>query len=93
MSNYASGKNAWSICATCGWRCAYTERFESSYHTFVCPVCFDGDYDLQNHPQNKSPPIVPDPQALRNPRPDTNLDPNQYDDDQKVPVEPGQTPS
>ena len=34
-----------------------------------CPTCFDGAYDLKNHPQNKIP-NVRDDITIRNPRPD-----------------------
>lgn len=93
MTSYASGKYAWSICDTCGFRYPYLEMQKTSYDAVVCPDCYDGSYDLKNHPQNKSPPIVPDPMVLKDPRPDTNLDPNQYDDDQETPLQPGQVPA
>ena len=34
-----------------------------------CPTCFDGAFDLKNHPQNKAP-NVRDITAIENPRPD-----------------------
>jgi hypothetical protein len=72
--NYASGKHAWFICDECGMRYPYRERRKTSYGTFVCPVDFDGEFDLHNHPQNSSPPITADAEALEDARPDVALD-------------------
>lgn len=73
MSNYASGRYSWSCCDCCNQRYAYTDMRTSSYGTRVCPTCYDGAYDLKNHPQNEPPPVQPDPEALQDPRPDTRL--------------------
>lgn len=73
MTQYASGKFSVFCCDVCGWEYPYLDREYSSYHTVQCPVCFDGSYDLVNHPQNKPPPVYPDPQAILDPRPDVPL--------------------
>lgn len=72
---FAKGKNALGICDTCG----LTYKLSTLKPTMVrmrptglrvCPTCFDPD-----HPQNRQglKPIN-DPQALRNPRPDTGAE-------------------
>lgn len=72
--NFASGQHALGICDICGVRCEYPtmrEVYRAGMPTNVmaCQVCWDKD-----HPQNflgRKP--VYDPQALKNPRPDTSL--------------------
>lgn len=73
MTVYASGRSSVFICDQCSWEYPYLDRKKSSYNTIVCPVCFDGSYDLKNHPQNDPPPVYPDPQAIVDPRPDVDL--------------------
>lgn len=71
---YSSGKYAWGMCDTCGIRCKLLElipQFIRGQRTgmLACPTCDDPD-----HPQNFLDKYVSvDPQALRNPRPDTGL--------------------
>lgn len=82
---FATGKYAYFYCDQCGWKTPYLSQKEESTKMRVCLDCFD-KMDLKNHPQNKPPPVVPDPEALRNPRPDNpgitwaqqNLIPWQY---------------
>jgi hypothetical protein len=62
---FASEKRAFGFCDRCGFRYDLNQR--------VCPECWEID-----HPQNwvgiiGSRKAADDPQALRNPRPDTNL--------------------
>jgi len=72
-SNYAAGKKALGYCDRCGQRWLLRKlRAEvvkgKITDVRVCPTCWDPD-----HPQlhlGETP--VNDPQALRNPRPDTN---------------------
>jgi hypothetical protein len=48
----------------------------NSYNLLVCQTCFDGAYDLKNHPQNSIPDVRDNP-VIQNPRPDIggrNLD-------------------
>jgi len=69
---FASGKWAWGICDTCGIRAKLiTLQVQSvmgrEIHIRSCATCNDPD-----HPQNFLPKFVTnDPQALRDPRPDT----------------------
>jgi|TARA_E500000178_G_scaffold322985_1_gene348169 hypothetical protein len=65
----ATIKRALGMCDECGF--VYPQRIMrlSSYNTLRCPTCFDGRYDLKNHPQNQSPDVSEDP-AIRNARPD-----------------------
>ena len=65
----ASNKNALAMCDTCGFVYAQRVMRLSSYNTLQCPTCFDGQYDLKNHPQNRVPDVRDDP-TIRNPRPD-----------------------
>lgn len=74
MANrFASGKNAISECDRCGQRFKLkvlkTEIIKTkNYNLLVCPECWDPDHpqlQLGMYP-------VDDPQALRNPRPDTS---------------------
>ena len=71
--SYASGRNASAICDTCGMSYPYLEMRTNSYGGRVCPTCFDGNYDIKNHPQNKPPPVASDPISLRYPRPDVDF--------------------
>lgn len=66
---YSRGALTWACCDNCGWRYRYQEMQETSYHSRVCRRCFDGDYDLYNHPQNTYP-QVDDAESLEHPRPD-----------------------
>ena len=68
--SYATGKRSWLICDNCGFRCPYIEAKLTSYNTKVCQKCYDGAYDLKNHPQNKKPSNMHDDIAIRFPRPD-----------------------
>ena len=42
----------------------------NSYDMLICQTCFDGAFDLKNHPQNKAPDVRDNP-TIQNPRPDT----------------------
>ena len=72
-NRFASGKNAISECDRCGQRFMLkvlkTEIIKTKqYNLLVCPACWDPDQpqlQLGMFP-------VDDPQALRNPRPDTS---------------------
>lgn len=73
MSNrFASGKNAIAICDRCGFRFRLTQLKTEviktkRYNLLVCDDCWDPDQpqlQLGMYP-------VDDPQALRNPRPDS----------------------
>ena len=72
-NRFASGKNAISECDRCGQRFKLkvlkTEIIKTKqYNLLVCPECWDPD-----HPQLQLGMFpVDDPQALRNPRPDTS---------------------
>ena len=65
---YASGKKAWGISDRYGWRYRlHTMRTEWN-GSKVGP-----DEWEEKQPQLSPPPVSPDPQALRDPRPQTNL--------------------
>jgi len=72
-SNFASGKRAIAECDRCGQRYKLKELKKLIIKTkttniLVCPTCYDPDHpqlQLGMYPVN-------DPQALRNPRPDTS---------------------
>jgi hypothetical protein len=91
MGQYASGRHSWSLCDRCGFRFRYLQiRNEPGTAWRVCSTCNDGAFNLVSHPQNKPPPVFPDPQSLRYPRPDVNLvvgsEPN---DEQQLPMDEG----
>ncbi len=73
VNNFASGKHAFGFCDRCSQRYALKELKKLVIKTkttniLVCPTCFDPDHpqlQLGMYPVN-------DPQALRNPRPDTS---------------------
>ena len=65
----ATKKNTISMCDTCGFVYAQRVMRLSSYNTLQCPICFDGQYDLKNHPQNRVPDVRDDP-TISNSRPD-----------------------
>lgn len=64
---------AWFICDNCGWKYRYEERKKTSYATIVCPDCFDGAYDKNNHPQNSIKIVGGDPKMLEDARPDISM--------------------
>jgi hypothetical protein len=70
---FSSGKNAWGLCDQCGFRYKYLDLARSSYGTWVCPSCYDGQFDLKNHPQNGPFPVDSDNEGLEHPRPDVVL--------------------
>jgi len=64
------------ICDVCGFRYRLRDLKKTSYGAMVCPTDFDR-YDLENHPQNKSPNTI-DIETLkfptrRSPMPETNV--------------------
>lgn len=66
---YASGKHAWGISDRSGRRYRLREMKVEWTGAKVGPDEFE-----PKHPQLSPPRTVPDPQALRNPRPETGLD-------------------
>ena len=49
----ATNKRALAICDSCGMRYPHRVMRKSSYNTLRCPECFDANFDLKNHPQNR----------------------------------------
>lgn len=78
-TKFASERRAWGLCDRCGQRYRLLDLktytiMGRRINSRVCPPCWDLD-----HPQNfvtliGAQKVANDPQALRNPRPDTNLD-------------------
>ena len=66
----ATNKNAIAMCDDCGFVYPHRVMKLNSYGMLNCPICFDGAFDLKNHPQNKVT-NVRDDTAIVNPRPDT----------------------
>lgn len=71
---YARGSKAIFICDMCGFQYPYKDRRYHSYGTVVCKTCYDGKYDLKNHPQNYPAHNTADPIALKDPRPDVEVE-------------------
>lgn len=65
MSNFASGRKAWGISDRSGFRYRLREMKKEWTGAVVGP----DEYEPK-HPQLLPPRVGPDPQALRNPRPD-----------------------
>lgn len=66
--------NVWSMCDRCGMNYYAHKMREESTGVLACEDCYDGAYDIQNHPQNK--PIRPRLESKKVPdgRPMENLD-------------------
>ena len=81
MSDYALGKKAIAVCDRCGFQYKLHQlkpQFTDLKNTglLVCPTCLD-----EENPQlqlGRWP--VDDPQAVRNPRPDTGMEASRYGD-------------
>ena len=65
----ATNRNAMAMCDQCSFVYPHRVMQLSSYDTLVCQTCFDGAFDLKNHPQNKSA-DVRDDTIVPNARPD-----------------------
>ena len=46
----ATNRNAMAMCDSCSFVYPHRIMQLSSYKTLVCPTCFDGAFDLKNHP-------------------------------------------
>lgn len=73
MANFASGQNAWGDCDRCGLRFKLLDLRKITIANTevalkVCPSCWEPD-----HPQLQKIKIVPDAEALYEPRPDQNV--------------------
>jgi len=64
-----TAKKAKAMCDTCSF--VYDKKVMrlNSYDMLICPQCFEGNYDLKNHPQNRSA-DVRDDTIVPNARPD-----------------------
>lgn len=56
------------LCDICGFRYPLKTLKKNSYGMMVCPMDFEGQYDLKNHPQNKIA-DVSDNENIRDARP------------------------
>ena len=65
----ATEKRAIAMCDECGFVYPLRVMRLTSYNTLRCPQCFDGRYDLKNHPQNRVADVRDDP-TIKDPRPD-----------------------
>ena len=71
----AGRKNVLGICDTCGFRYKLNQLKKNSYGMMVCPTDFEGQFDLKNHPQNRSP-RIDERYYIKNARPENNSDRN-----------------
>ena len=60
------------VCDRCGWAYDYSVRKKETSGVIVCPDCYDGQFDLLNHPQNDTPDLR-EREYLKEPRPETVL--------------------
>lgn len=67
----AGRKNVFGICDVCGYRYRLNQLRKNSYGSMVCPTDYDGQYDLKNHPQNKTPNIE-ERYYIKNARPEND---------------------
>ena len=58
-----------AMCDSCSFVYDMRVMKLNSYEMLICPQCFEGNYDLKNHPQNKSA-DVRDDTIVPNARPD-----------------------
>ena len=58
-----------AMCDSCSFVYDMRVMKLNSYEMLICPQCFEGNYDLKNHPQNKSA-DVRDATIVPNARPD-----------------------
>ena len=75
MSGFALGKRALAVCDRCGFQYKLKELKPltiktKNVNTMVCPTCWEPDHQQLRLGMY----IVQDPQALRNPRPDTSYE-------------------
>ena len=71
----ATNRRALAICDTCGFQYPHRLMKLNSYGLLVCPIDFEGPYDLKNNPQNKAP-NVKDNIRIANARPPNILERN-----------------
>ena len=64
----ASNRRTLAICDTCGFQYPHRVMKLNSYGLLVCPMDFEGPFDLKNSPLNRAP-NVSDNIRVRNPRP------------------------
>jgi len=64
-----TARKAKAMCDSCSF--VYDKKVMrlNSYDMLICPECFEGNYDLKNHPQNRSA-DVRDDTIVPNARPD-----------------------
>lgn len=60
----------WSLCDRCGFKYRRKELRAESTGVLVCRVCYDGKFDIKNHPQNYAPRIGPEPSIVPGGKPD-----------------------
>jgi hypothetical protein len=66
---YAAGKHALAICDRCGFSKKYSKLIKEWTGFKVCSECYEPKNPQLNPPRN-----VADPEALKSPRPPTNLE-------------------
>ena len=66
--SYASGKYAFFICDTCGFRYPYKKSKTTWDNYKTCPECYE-----TKHPQLDPPTVSVDSEALHQPRPEIPL--------------------
>lgn len=69
MAKWAKGKWARACCDRCGFAYPWKDMKKELSGLWVCEECYDGKYQLLNHPANKPAPFRPDA-PLKRPRPD-----------------------
>jgi NAD-dependent SIR2 family protein deacetylase len=73
MAKWARGSRAKFVCQRCGQTAKHLDRKVELSGVHVCPECYDGDFQILNHPANFPAPIRPDA-PLKNPFPEAPMD-------------------
>ena len=47
-----------AMCDSCSFVYDMRVMKLNSYDMLICPQCFEGNYDLKNHPQNRTPKLA-----------------------------------
>lgn len=74
MARWAKGTKSLAVCGRCGFTFKYTTMQKELSGLWVCHDCYDGEYQMLNHPQLRPPAPKPDA-PLERPRPDVVMAP------------------
>ena len=76
IETMANNKKTLAKCDQCSFTYPRKTMKMNSYGMLMCYSCYDGSYDLKNHPQNSLPRNIKDLEFIKNPRAPDNSDRN-----------------